>query len=444
MDKTPFIFRTNIAVLTVGLLCFSSAVAAQETLQSVAEQLRQQYQQNEYETAYALALEHSDAFEGEPVFDLYWGLAAQASGHCNTGLYPLERVVQEQPGQLDARVALAMCYLQLHNYAAAKAEFSYLNQQSLPADYAAVVTQSLQLLALLEGQQEAGWQGYISAGVGYDSNPNNGIDEAYIELPLLGTVYISEEGQASSSAGYQVAAQASYQAPINQHAQWFAAFGANYSGFGDAVALPRANVSTTVGYIDRVYTLDISLAAFYRPLWLDNESYLDFYGVTASIAKPLASGHLIGTSLTLADLRYDQFDALSRHHLLATFWYEIPLFAGALRFNLKWGDEQTHEAEFDFNSRALTGARVQYKKQWNTQWSGVMSADYTRASHDSRNPLFADVREDKLLSLNAALQYRYSADWQLTADIGVVKNTSSLTLYDYTRSNVWLIARYQF
>ena len=424
---------------------FALAAQAPTSLHSeVTEKIYSLLKVKQFADAFELALANQSEFEGVPEFDLAFGIAAKSSSNGDAGLYALERVVQAEPQSIAGRFTLANCYFELGNLAAANEEFSALSQLSLSTELQQSVNQALSAIERSQKQTQGGWQNALQLSVGADSNPNNGIEDEFITVPLLGQVRLFEQSREVSSSFYDLSGQFSYFAPVNQQTMWYASFGAAKTEFADDLALSRANVNAVTGFKTQVAETDIGARVFYRPLWLDGDSFLDYYGVKTEASLPVLTQSSVGLDLTFAKLDYADLTELTRDQLWFDAWFETPTLGGISRFSLKAGDEQSDLTQYDFNSRTLTGVSYSFTQQIDWQWSYKISADYLKAEYDELHPLFAQKRDDKMLQLVMDLHYQWLQDWLLTGQVSVVDNTSSLPLYEYNRSNLWLGARYQF
>jgi hypothetical protein len=443
-QPSPQFDRKRLFVLGLMFILLLLTTHAFATSSSISQEIIALLNQQKTDQAFSLAAESQASLEGEPDFDLAFGLAAKATNNCNLAVYALERVVQILPQKILARYALAGCYFQLGNFAAAKIEFNQLAQQNLSTEMQSIVEQHLNVIERSQERNSAGWHNAIELVVGQDSNPNNGVENEFIDVPLLGQVKLFEQSQAHSSGFYDLNGQFSYFAPLDQSSAWFASLGASHSGYKHELAQSRSNLNGVLGYSTKMAGKDISARLFYRPLWLEQESFLDYYGVVADVEQGVLDQSAIGAELTLASLDYSDLNELSRNQHWLNLWFETPTFSGVSRLAIKVGDEQSQDSAVDFNSRRLVGGSYSFAQQLDVSWYYKVSVDYLKAEHDQIHPLFLLTREDKYLQLLFDLQYQWQANWLLTAQVSVVNNHSNLSLYDYKRSNVWLGARYQF
>jgi hypothetical protein len=433
-----------------NMKCWFSACLMLVSLHSVAsavdinQQIYLLLEQQDYQQAFDLATVHQDDYEGETEFDLAYGLAAGASNHCNLAVFALERVLAIQPQLHSGRLALANCYAQLGNLSAAQQEYSLLLTQTLNEPMKAAVALALANVEKAQRAQKAGWHGSAQLATGFDDNPNNGIEDEFITVPLLGQVRLFEQSRAVSSAYYDFNAQLSYIAPLTQTSRWYSALAISYTGYTEELALSKSNLNAQLGYQGTWFDNDIGARLFYRPLQLDGEGFLDYSGISFDISHAFMAKSALGAELTLAQLDYASYDELSRDQALFSVWLATPTFGATSRFSLKVGQENVDSSLYEFNSRDLLGVSYALQKQLSALWSYGISAEYLRAQYAADHPLFATTREDKLLQFVLDLHYQWQTNWQFSGQLSVTDNRSNLNLFDYKRSNVWIGARYQF
>ncbi len=431
-------------LLTFALAFSGQAWSQSSSLEEIVSTLYQQLEQQQDQEAYTLGQQHLSQWEGEPSFDLAYGLAAQRVEQCDQAIFALERVVQVVPSRLDARYALASCYYQVGNVSASQQEFKLVlaSQPSEP-----IKTAAQQALNALERQQNAstdGWKNALQLGLGWDSNPNNGVENEFITIPTIGQVRLLDQSREASSGFYELGGHFNYSKQIDQTTSWRAALGASTTDFSDENGLSRTNAHSALSYHSQWREADWSVSAFFRPLWLDSEHFLDYYGTQAQVQSPLNASIDFGAQVLVAKLDYQQLDALSRDQLQLQLFVEGKTMGGISRLSFIAGQENTSEAQYDFNSRSVYGLSYQFRRQLDWQWSMALSVDYLTGDFEQPHPLFAQTRKDDLLQLKSQFYYQWSPDWMLSAQLSWVDNSSNVTLYDYSRSTLWFGARYQF
>jgi hypothetical protein len=397
-----------------------------------------------FDDAFSLATEALNQFEGLVDFDLAYGLAAKSSGNCSAGLFALERVVQTSPQNVIGRFALANCYLVLGNLSAAATEFIVLNKMEISPALRKSVGQAQSFIKRNQAMAQGGWQNSVHLNTGFDSNPNNGVEDEFITVPLLGQIRLFEQSRQSSSTFYELGAQFSYFKPLTQYSMWYASLGGTQTDFFDDIGLSQTSLSAVAGYTTRFKETELDVKGFYRPLRLDGNGFLNYYGISGGTSLAVFSQSKVGAVLTLAALDYANLAELNREQTWLEVWFEIPTFRGSGRITAKVGNEKASVSAFDFNSRNLSGFSYRYTQQIDWQWFYSITFDYLKAKYSQAHPLFAKTRDDTLLKLAVDVNHQLNDDWVLNGRIGLFDNASNITLYQYDRSSLWLGARYQF
>ena len=167
--------------LAASLFVSSASVIAEQ--KADLTDIRAAYVSGQYQQVYDLALPQLDVAEGDPEFDLYYGVAAVDSGHVNEGVFALERVLLVQPDNLRARLELARAYFLLREDSRAQQEFAEVLAQQPSANVRANVQRFTDAIRLREGRYRPSSTAFVEAGIGYDSNVSSATDS---DLLLFG------------------------------------------------------------------------------------------------------------------------------------------------------------------------------------------------------------------------------------------------------------------
>jgi hypothetical protein len=335
-------------------------------------------------------------------------------------------------------------YFDLGNLAAAEKELLILQEMNLSNEAINSTTQAyLGAIQKLRSQLTDNWQSTVSAGAGIDSNPNNGIEEEFITIPVLGPVTLFEESLESESAFADVQGQLSYVKPINQHSSWQISGSVLHAEYEDDLAFDRTFVTTSAGYKTRLNEFDISGSVFYRPLWLDGEDLLDYYGLVLGTRRNIGDSYTAGLELSASQEDYSDFRGFDRDQLLANAFFEVTQTTGLHRFALRFGQEQSDD-NHDFLDRDLLGLGYQWQQRLNQKWQYSVSVDYLDSEYQGVHPLFGVVREDSFFSSDLEVRYALAQRWAIKSRLSYLQNDSDIPLYEYQRVKFWLGATYEF
>ncbi len=120
-----------LAILVVSLVS-SGNVFAQP--QGPISQIAQLNAEGRSAEAYNLAIQQLAQLEGEPAFDLHYGVAAVDTGRASEGAFALERVLMNQPTNDYARLELGRAYFALEEDDRAEREFNQVLASNPPQE----------------------------------------------------------------------------------------------------------------------------------------------------------------------------------------------------------------------------------------------------------------------------------------------------------------------
>lgn len=435
--------RTLLRFTFISLLLTYAAhsFAAQN---NAAAEIQTLLEQKSSADAYALAIQHQADLEGDVPFDYAFGLAARAEGELNQAIFAFERVLQVQPDALDARLMLAASYFDLGNLDAAEKELSVLNRFNI--DNAALnetVQTYLTAIKKRRSQLDNRWQSNVQVGFGSDSNPNNGVADEFINIPALGTVALFEESLENSSVYADFYGQVAYMKAINQHSSWQFAGSVLHAEYEDDLALNRTFATASLGYQTRYQQIDFSGSVFYRPLWLDGDTLLDYYGMMVTTSKQVKSTFVVGVDLSVSQEDYSDFRGFDRDQILANAWLELPQSVGFHRLAVRFGQEQAADNQ-DFLDRDLLGIGYRWQQKIDQRWEYSLSLDYLDSEYQGINPLFGTAREDSFFSSDLEIRYAMAERLALMSRLSYLQNDSDIPIYEYERVKIWLGASYEF
>ncbi|WP_164078411.1 tetratricopeptide repeat protein [Alteromonas facilis] len=410
----------------------------------VVAEIRALLERGQNDAAYSLALANAEEFEGSPEFDLAYGLSARANGDLHTAVFAFERVLQINPQAHQGRLALGVAYYELGNYQAAKRELTFLtNIQVNDQSFSTTVSRYLQRIEQRQSQQDSRVSSLVQVGVGHDSNPNNGVEDEFIVIPSIGTVTLFDESVESDSMFIDVMGAVSYASPLDQHSSWYASGSVTHAEYEDEIALSRTFMMGSLGYRRSFNDYQFDGAVFYRPLRLDGDAFLDYYGALIALEKPIADTYSVGLSVLYSNEDYSEQQGFDKDQFVSFLTLQKAQKTGRHKVDVRYGLEQVSEAQ-DFLERTLWGLSYEWFQRLSSQWEYRLSLEYTDSDYQGVHPLFLTKREDNFLHGQAVATYRLSKQWSLLGKISYLDNDSNIDIYQYQRVKVWLGASYEF
>lgn len=400
--------------------------------------------QQDYPAAWLLAGELMAVQEGEPRFDYLYALAARGSGHLHQAVFALERALQSEPHSLDIRLALAVSYFELGNLPAAERELHQLEKTTLPDDASRLVHNYLQRITSQQDPSHGYWQNWLQLGAGSDSNPNSGVDDEFVLIPLLGQVRLFEQSQQQSSGFTELQAQLNWILPRDQHSAFYLSAALLHGEYAEDSVFSRTYASAVAGYQTRWYGYRLVAEVFYRPIRLDGDSYLDYQGLKTTLSYPIGAATELGMDLTYARQSYTTLPTLDKTHLLADAWLAARIGKAEHKFHLRWGQENNDQRRTDFNSRDYAGLGYRWQQILGDNWMSSLSLDYLSGDYDEAHPLFGEIRDDSYRRAELELSYQFNMNWRAGVTLSHLRNDSNISIYQYRRTRGGIGVRYAF
>jgi outer membrane protein len=159
--------RALLAGISVCAFLLISGAALAQNQVAEAQQL---IKENKAAQAYALLEPLEPEQAGNPEFDYWFGVAALDSGKFERAAVAFERVLIQNPNFASARLDLARTYFAMHSDDLAKQEFERVLEQEPNAAGRAVVAKYLEAIEERKKGKRFLGAGYLEAGFGRDDN----------------------------------------------------------------------------------------------------------------------------------------------------------------------------------------------------------------------------------------------------------------------------------
>ncbi len=415
------------------------------------------YASGDSESTYTLAQGHMLEGEGDPRFDLYYGLAAIDSGSTSEGIFALERVLTVQPNNHQARLGLVRGYYDLEQYGRSRKELDTLLAGNPPEQIRQRAEQYQQLVGERATSSRA-WGGfYAEFGVGYDNNINGGAGDRGVYVPLVGwSTTLREEAMAEDSAYLNAAVGVYGSVPLNR----------SFALFGSLDASKRDNTESS-GYDLTEVDLEAGVAYFFgadelrlAALWQDdhwgNNPYRQVIGGRAEWRHGLADGSRVTLSLERDRLDYDsdvQTALDSRLTIVGLDWLQpISNDNRSIFFaSIYGGVERKRESA---PAKPVFGQTIPDRNIYGLRLGTELAAgpDYTvdvtlqaeRSSFRNRDALFLRKREDDYYSLAVGATWDFRPQWSLRGEVSYADNDSNIDIYSYDRTVAGITLRFDY
>ncbi len=408
--------------------------------------------------AYDYASSERANYEGDPVFDYYYGIAAIDSGNASEGVFALERVVLIQAENHAARLELARGYFILEEYARSRQEFETVLGFQPPPTVRARIDNYLSVIRLREGRYNTTTNSFVELGLGNDSNVNSGPESAnafsqYLGFdPIFGTTSVSASSVKQDDSFYDLTANFNIQSPV---ATGYSLLGSvtgnlrthsNASEFDTSTLTAKGGLQILQG--NNTYLANLTLQKFN----LDGASYRDLIGINTTWKRKLTQQLTVNAALQYATSDFDgqPFRNASTTTLSGGLSNSFQTTLNPVVYiNLYLANDSADENSA--NARAKTerdyfGMRLGTVLSTSARTSTHLSLSYQQSEYGGLDnsltiPL---VREDDYLNLLVDVNWLIQKRWKLIAQLSSTRNSSTLDTGDYTRNQLTVTARYDF
>ena len=411
-----------------------------------ADEIRRLVERGLADQAFAIGARHPE-LQGKAEFDYYFGVAAIDSGRAGAGVRALERYLSRFPRNGEARMRLALGYLELGEEVRGRAELVRALESEPRADTRGVIRSYLDQVRVREPRERSSAKIYAEAGAGTDSSRNAGVPSAALGLPLPGNVPLPGSGPNTRGDFATYAAGGSLSRPL--------APGATLDG---AVALESRNYAS---HLDSDYARagaagGVSLARgsdLYRlalaqsTLWIGGARLRSAAGLGGEwqhgldeLRRVQLSAHWARENYFGAEVaRGADYTALGLDYreLIIQAWRPVVTLGASV------GDEHNTEQRPDL-ARTLYGLHAGIEIAPAARWGLSARLSYLESRYDGPDPVLGGKRTDRYAQLVAAATYLLGRSWSMRGELTVADNSSSLDPYGYTRALGAVKLRYEF
>lgn len=401
--------------------------------------------------AYEILAGAEDTYIGVIEFDYALGRAALDAGRPDKATLAFSRVLALDPSHAGASIDTGRAYLALGDLARARAMFQVL----LAFDPPPPVRAQLQAyLAQTEPQQVQGtlpvglsYQGHLAATLGRSTNVNQSPAQSSVFVPAIGSNFeLSNQnvkkgdGFAGISGGveaaqvldgpYSMIFGGEFVERKNFHEPEFDIGGVNlYLGLAATKGAHLWRVQRLVGrdYLGGSASRDLDVFAF------------NYFG-------PLATDTQLLVSAQAGRLRYDPeglriFDA---NFVTWGLGAARKIAERSTAFLILSAGNQNDIGGSPSGDKRLFGVRVGAETAIQPRLKLTGSAAWERGQYDRFDEAFLTERRDSRWIFEVALQYSLERNLFLRLGISHADQRSNIPIYEYTRSEWWLMLRREF
>jgi tetratricopeptide (TPR) repeat protein len=401
--------------------------------------------------AYQILASEEDTYIGVIEFDYALGRAALDAGRPDKATLAFSRVLALDPSHAGALIDTGRAYLALGDFARARAMFQALLAFDPPP---AMRAQLQAYLAQAEPKQAeaklpvgSSYQGYLAATLGRSTNVNQSPAQSSIFVPAIGSNFeLSNQnvkkgdGFAAISGGvegakvldgpYSLIFGSEFVERKYFHESEFDIGGVNLRlGIAAAMGAHLARFQELVGrdFLGGSASRDLEMFAF------------DYMG-------PLATDTQLLVSAQAGRLRYDSeelkiFDA---NFVTWGLGAARKIAEQSTAFLIFSTGNQNDVGDNPSGDKRLLGVRIGAETAIQPRWKLTGNAAWERGQYNRVDESFLTERRDFRWIFEAALQYALERNLFLRFGIAHADQRSNIPIYEYTRSEWWLMLRREF
>ncbi len=427
-----------------ALLLILSSFSAQSQVRN-SDQLRELIDQMQFEQAYKLAQDESNARDDE--YLLWRGIAAQGIGQLDESQDLLEQFIRKYPthSQLPrARLELALIYILRGEMQHAEAQLVKVVQANPPPN----VLTKIEFLRTL-ATQGTPWQfaGQLEFSAGHDSNANAGVTSANLVLPTLGSVTINSSGLKTPAAFQTFSGVATAAYRINPHLNLLTVGSAELKSYQTHSELNQINAMAGAGTVWQQNANRWRLLQLWQQLQLGGERYRDINTTNLEWTHDINRNSRMILVGSVGTMVYGEANA-SRNANVTTYAADyVHTFrmeknpVAIIGLSDSKENSKVNHPEF---GRRIKGAKVEFSLEPWTGGSTGLQWIKQNIHHDGADPLYVMTRSDKYNIQNIYIRHKYNPtlSWQL--DFQRLRNVSNIEVWTHDRNIVSLKLRFNF
>ena len=459
--------NVNKILIITAFLSFGT-IAKKLPYPQVLNQINQHLLNKDYIQAYEFADNYTFDLGGEAEFDLLLGFAAYGNEKYQEAVFAFERVVLNKPKSFLGRFYLAQSYNKVENLAAAVTELEKLQATTLTGEQREKTNGLKTLINRKMVNRKRTWYQMVALNMAFDNNINSATSEDSVVAPGItpegaedGVIVLSDASKETEDNSYGVSYLAGYQHPINQY-QWFKFdFSASHFGYEEHNEFQRQQLGISIAYEQELLRGQMSLSAFSRPLWLEQDVKTDTVadiageverevalyrtenGAAFSFQKSTSRKHGYRLGLNYSQISNDvnpNLD-LTRGKVSFAYQYKTKLLHTIM---LHWQRDMSEIEEYEYNDKDTTG--ITYQITWPITSNFISNSFIMVERHDYKaaHPIFSETRDEILGSVSSQLIYKLNDNHQLKLQVNAQKKDSNLPLFTYERFEVGGGWQYRF
>jgi hypothetical protein len=431
--------------LSLFILCAVPLARAQSGADPLIEQAQLLITERNSAAAYALLLPQEVNRAGDPMYDYLLGIAALDSGRAAAAVAPLERVLAAQPGFSGARMEYARALYERGDFGAAGEQFQTLLTQSPPPRTQEVIKTYLEAINRSRGVAGSRFTPSVDFGSGYDSNANGSTAESQFLGFTLNARNV-EQHSAFLEAGLGLA----HTVALGARSGLASSLHLSHRRSPDAPFVDQsiAALASTWLFKSGETRGSIGFNGFYGQL--DGEDHQVQANLEIGLARRFASDWELSGLARIGRVDYLQpvLEIMQVDRLLggiALTRFNLGDRSGRLGVALIAGHDDARLAGSPYGNDRY-GARLYGGMLLRPQSTLYAEMSYQRADFKGGSGFFGVDRRDnqKVAIIGLDIQNWPTTGWSLSPQLRHTQNDSSVSLYEFSRTEAAVFLRRSF
>lgn len=424
--------------LIVGLLFSGSAFA------DAIQDIQKLNDNGSYSEAYDLAQTLLDQYEGDPGFDLQYGVAAIENGKVSEGVFALERVLFLDPKNALAKLELARGYFLLGQFEKSKSLFNKVKSSNPPPAVLARIEQFLSQIDKKTTVPPTKFSGFAELWAGHDSNINSGPGGQ------TNVVTLSDNALGRGDQYNQVRINGSIDHSYSPTNSLRFSANADLRYYHTEPEQDYKNLTLTGSHLWKLENQQFHIGGTVQHYQLNLEDYRTLLGFNGSWSKQLSNRSVLKSFASLNNLTYDQLSWKDSTQITAGVNY---LYAGKGNWQPLYflgafvGDESPKVEGILANGqvdRIFFGgnAGIQFTPFSDLRITPAIT--YQGSRFQGEDWIYNKKRDDDFITFNLNMEWAFHPAWALLANYSFTDVSSNIELYEYDRQQVMFGLRYSF
>ncbi|MDH5444636.1 MAG: tetratricopeptide repeat protein [Gammaproteobacteria bacterium] len=408
-------------------------------------QARKLLKQNKTKQAYDFLVKEEGYHMGEPDFDLLLAQTALKARLWHEAIFAFERVLIHNPGNVRARVEMAIAYFQIKEYENAERHLDMVIKAKPSEEIRVVLEKYKEQINETMSARRHRFSGFHQFKQGWDSNINSATNESEIRLNIPGGSYRPVEGvsKQTDDTFSELVNRINYEYQLSVNSHFTNSLGYSIRENNNE-KFDTQNADISIAYSRTTGFGKFSIPLSYQASWLDEKELRNIGSIGLSLNR---SGTVFTQyAIQYGEVRYPGQKALDVDQVV--YSYVIGTNDNTSRINqlyaLFYGDETERDSVYKFNAREYMGLQLKFPMRLTSQQYVTPRLVYQESRYKQQHPFFFQSREDKHSSFNLNWDWYLSQNLQLNGQVGHSVNNSTVDLYTYDRNTIFVGTTYKY